>query len=280
MTDHESFLLLAAKQLGERLSASEEAELAAHLATCPSCRAMTVAMRRDDILLRGELGSPATVSPRVRRRVLDEASGVRHFDRRLIIALAATLLLASIGIPLIAGGGRSQPSSPVEPSGPPPSIAGVVPFVSASASPSGPGTSSPLSSAFVAGSYVYGDQFKRRDSIAAHVDGTPAGEWSRTIPATGEGNVYGGPITCLVIVGKEAWIAGPATTATDGTKDRAAFIHVVDGGPNGAGDRAFLVLNTQGQTLTTMEEWCRRRLVSSAPYPLVSGDIVVDDGSG
>ncbi|HEX2469303.1 MAG TPA: zf-HC2 domain-containing protein, partial [Candidatus Limnocylindrales bacterium] len=74
MTDHETFLLLAAKQISERLSSSEEASLTAHLEGCPSCRAMVVAMRRDDILLRGELGA-ASVSPTVRRRVLDEAAG-------------------------------------------------------------------------------------------------------------------------------------------------------------------------------------------------------------
>jgi hypothetical protein len=281
MTDHESFLLLAAKQLSEPLTSSEEAALTTHLASCPSCRAMTVAMRRDDILLRGELGV-ATVSPRVRRRVLDEALGVRHFDRRVILALAATLLLASIGIPLLAGGYRSENSSQ-----PPATQPVAIVSASPSALPSPSITASPSPSAseppsgngpFVTGAYVYGDG-PRRDTVAAHFDGAPVGEWSRMIPATGEGSSYGGPITCLVIDGKEAWMAGRATTATDGTKNRAVFIHVIDGGPDGAGDRAFLVLNTQGQTLATMEEWCRRKFVPADPYPLTSGEIVVDDGS-
>jgi hypothetical protein len=118
----------------------------------------------------------------------------------------------------------------------------------------------------------------RRDSIAAHFEGAAVGEWSRTYPATGEGDVFGGPVTCLVIDGKKAWLAGRTTTATDGTKDGAVFIHVVDGGPDGVGDRAFLVMTTQGQTLRTMEEWCRRKFVPADPYPLTSGDIVVDDG--
>jgi hypothetical protein len=38
------------------------------------------------------------------------------------------------------------------------------------------------------------------------------------------------------------------------------------------------VMTTQGQTLRTMEEWCRRKFVPADPYPLTSGDIVVDDG--
>ena len=282
MTDHESFLLLAAKQLSEPLTSSEEAALTTHLASCPSCRAMTVAMRRDDILLRGELGV-ATVSPRVRRRVLDEASGVRRFDRRVIIALAATLLLASIGIPLLAGGRRSEATSQPPATQP---VAQVSPLNSESPSPVG--SQSPSSSAsaspspgngpFVTGAYVYGEGVPRRDTVAAHFEGAPVGEWSRMIPATGVGNSYGGPITCLVIDGKDAWIAGRATTATDGTKNRSVFIHVYDGGRGGTADRAFLVLNTQGQTLATMEEWCRRKFVPADPYPLTSGEIVVDDG--
>jgi hypothetical protein len=293
MTDHETFLLLAAKQLSEGLSAAEEAELAQHLASCPSCRAMTVAMRRDDILLRGELGAAATVSPRVRRRVLDEASGVSHFGRRVAggLLLAATLLLASIGIPLLVGGRPVESSSPVrtsEPTGPAPSVAQVSPPGSASPSPRESGASSKSPSAlpssgsgpYVAGAYVYGSSPPRKDTIAAHFEGVPVGEWSRRLPATGAGDSYGGPITCLVIRGRDAWMAGPATTATDGTENRAAMIHVHDGGSNGAGDRAFMWLSTPGQSLTTMEEWCHRRFLPADPLPLTSGDVVVDDGSG
>ena len=73
MTDHETFVLLAAKQLSEPLSPREEAELAAHLKDCPSCRSIATGMRRDNIRLQAELGA-APVSPRVRARVLDEAS--------------------------------------------------------------------------------------------------------------------------------------------------------------------------------------------------------------
>jgi Putative zinc-finger len=288
MNDHETFLLLAAKQLSEQLSTDEEAALTAHLSGCPSCRATLVAMRRDDILLRGELG-PASVSPRVRRRVLDEAAGVRRFDWRPILGLAAALIVAAIGVPLIAGGPSSEvPSQTPSPASivPSPSVAQVSQPASASPSLSTsvptPASASPAPSdgSYVTGAYVYGTGVPRRDTIAAHFEGTPVGEWSRTIPATGEGDFFGGPITCLVIQGNEAWIAGPATTATDGTRDGAVFIHVVDRGPEGAGDLAFLVQSTRAQTLTTMEEWCRRAFVPAAPYPLISGDITVFDGGG
>ena len=84
MTDHETFLLLAAKQIGEPLSSEEQADLDAHLASCATCRSIAAGMRRDDIRMRAELGA-AKVSPRVRRRVLDEAAGRWRIDPRLIL---------------------------------------------------------------------------------------------------------------------------------------------------------------------------------------------------
>ena len=287
--DHETFLLLAAKQIGDRLTEGEEAELSAHLASCPSCRATAVAMRRDDILLRGELGV-ASVSPRVRRRVLDEATGVRRGDWRTILALAAALLLAGVGVPLIAGGGRGPTPSPMttvasQPSIPP-SIARVSPTAAPSPSPSVSSSaaaivpnSSPDPQWSVDGAYDYGKAPPKRDTVAAHLeDGRPVGEWSRKEPAVAPSRYYGGPITCLVVDGRDAWMAGPATTATDGTKGRAAFIHVHDGGPGGSKDRVVLWLSTSGQTITTMEQWCARRFIPAGPFPLTSGNVTVVDG--
>jgi hypothetical protein len=286
MTDHESFLLLAAKQLHEGLAASEEGQLGEHLATCSSCRSLTAGMRRDDILLRGSLAAVG-VSPRVRRRVLEEASGPRRSHVRMILALAATLLVAAIGVPMIAGGRPpAVPSPPVVTSAPSLAPSPSVPPTAAVAS-EGPSTSdsvppspSPESRPFVAGAYVYNESAPRRDAISAHSEGVPKGEWSRTVPATGPGVSFGGPITCLVIDGADAWMAGPATTATDGSTDRSAFIHVHDGGPNGEGDMAILWMNNRGQTLTTMEGWCENRYIPGGPFPLISGDLVVDDGGG
>ncbi|HEX6868144.1 MAG TPA: hypothetical protein VF119_05030, partial [Candidatus Limnocylindrales bacterium] len=91
---------------------------------------------------------------------------------------------------------------------------------------------------------------------------------------------FGGPVTCLVIDGRDAWLAGPATTASDGSVDRAAFLFVHDGGANGSGDTAVLWMNDPGQTLATMEGWCRSRFIPAGPYPLDSGDVLVDAPPG
>ena len=93
MTDHETFLLLAAKQISEPLSTEEQARLEAHTAICPTCRSTAAAMRRDDIRLRAEVGV-AAVSPRVRRRVLDEAAGRRRIDPRIVLGLAASAMIS------------------------------------------------------------------------------------------------------------------------------------------------------------------------------------------
>jgi hypothetical protein len=278
-------MLLAAKQIGEGLSDQEEADLTAHLASCPSCRAVTVAMRRDDILLRGELGV-ATVSPRVRRRVLEEAAGARRPDWRLMLALAATLLIAGVTVPLIAGGGRSVISAPLatlESIAPSPSVAAIDPTSSPSLSPTASASVTPSPSHIPAwsadGAFDWGKVPPKRDSAAAHLEnGRPTGEWSHKVPAVAPSEFYGGPITCLVVDGRDAWMAGPATTATDGTKDRAVFIHMHDGGPDGAGDLVVVLLNIQGQTIATMEQWCQRRFIPSGPFPITSGEVTVDDG--
>ena len=138
MMDHEDFLLLSAKRISEPLTAAEDDELEAHLATCPDCRAIVSGMRRDDMMLRAQLGEVA-VSPRVRRRVMDEAAGTRRFDWRLTLALAATLLLATIGVPLIAGALRPSPSpTPVVSD-----IAEAPPTVTVIPTPSSPAIPSP-----------------------------------------------------------------------------------------------------------------------------------------
>jgi hypothetical protein len=181
-----------------------------------------------------------------------------------MLGLAAAITLAAIGAPLIVGtGNRAAPSALVE-------------APTAVASTPSPATSE--LGAFVAAAYGYGSPL-RRDTVSAHFGGGPVGEWSRRIPATGPGNSFGGPITCLAISGSAAWLAGPATTATDGSTGRAAFIYLHDGGPDGKHDQAILWLSAPGQTLVTMTGWCENRFIPTGPNPVTIGDVEIHDVS-
>lgn len=283
MNDHETFLLLSAKRVTDPLTRDEEAQLEAHLASCPDCRTIAAAMRRDDVRLRAAL-TPVPVAPRVRERVLAEASGSRRPIGRIALLLAAALAIGVIGVPLIGSGSRDRAASEI----PSASIAVVGP--SATPSPSvpvspSPDPSAPPSAALVPpgtgpsvnANYTY---FDRIDSVAARLeDGKPAGEWWRQTKVGGTTQSYGGPITCLVIDGADAWLAGPATTATDGRSDLAILFRLHDGGPDGDGDSARGYLSNPGQTLTTMRTWCETRYTPAALTPLTSGDVSVEGGS-
>jgi hypothetical protein len=276
MNDHETFLLLAARSLTEPLPREEEARLEAHMATCPDCRSILAGMRRDDVRLHAAL-KPVPVAPRVRERVLAEAAGGRRLAvGRVALLLAAALALGVIGVPLIAGGSRGPAASGL----PSPSTASLrsptvsltpsnepsPPTPSAAALPTGPG---PLVNA----NYTYLD---RTDSVAARLkDGKPVGEWWRQTEVGGKTESYGGPVTCLVIEGPDAWVAGPATTASDGRKDLAILFRLHDGGANGD-DSARGYLTNPGQTLTTMQTWCETRYTPADLAPLTSGDVSIE----
>ena len=270
--EHETFLLLAARDLNEGLTSEESPMLDAHLAACPSCRRAAAGMRRDESTLRAML-TEAPVAPRVRAAVMDAARGRRRTDGRLVLALAAALGLGLVGFAIVAGGLTPRPS--IEPSPPP-----TAPAPAPSPSPTSSASAVPVAGGSVNGAYSYtvAPGATRRDTVAARLEGGPAGEWSRMVPATGEGTSLGGPVTCLVIDGPDAWLAGPATTSTDGSADRAAFLFVHDGGPGGVGDTAILWVTDPGQTLTTMEQWCESRFIPADPYPLDDGDVTVSAG--
>jgi hypothetical protein len=289
MRDHETYLLLAAKRLTEPLSREEEADLEAHLASCPSCRSIAAGMRRDDVRLRGAFG-PVPVAPRVRERVLSEAAGRSPLQIRAALLLAAALALGLIGAPLIAGGPGPSPAA----SAPSPSLAVVSPSASpmsslspsesipasgssASAAASASAPPPPGAGQSVNGSFTYSEAIPKRAGISAHfVEGRPEGAWSRRVPATGDSQVWKGKISCLVVSGNEAWMAGPVTQSPDGTD--AIFILVRDVGPEGEGDRAMMWLNLHGETLDLLEGWCRDRFRPGAPVLVSSGDIEVHGG--
>ena len=69
-------------------------------------------------------------------------------------------------------------------------------------------------------------------------------------------------------------MAGPTTTATDGTE--AALIVVHDGGPDGEGDTALMWLTRGGQTLHDRHELVREQFTPEGPpLPLTEGDVEI-----
>jgi hypothetical protein len=288
MNDHERFLLLAARRIDEPLTSAEEAELDAHLTACPTCRAIVTGMRRDDIRLKAAL-SPVPVSPRVREIVMAEAAGRPRYRvaGRFVLLLAAAIGIAAVGVPLIAGGpGERAPSTAPTPDQarvptPSPSPIAPSPVISPtlSVSPStAPSVTASLGvSGSVNGGFTYSEFEPRRGSITARfVDGKPDGAWTRRAPATGPGTVWSGTITCLVIDGNEAWMAGPVTANSGSGTQEAIFILLRDVGPEGAGDRAMMDLSDQGQSLALLEGWCRDKFRPGAPYIVTDGDIRID----
>ena len=290
MNDHETFLLIAAKRMSEPLTPEEEAQLEAHLAGCPDCRAIAAGMQRDDVRLRAAL-TPVPVAPRVRERVLAEARGSRSSAAvgRTALLLAAGLAAVVLAVPFLTGGSRgpaaTASATPSPSSGsarsPVPSTSITASPISASPLPESPIPPSPAplptgTGPLVNANYKYGT---RTDSIAARLqDGKPVGEWWRQTPVSGKVQSYGGPITCFVVQGDDAWLAGPASTATDGRPDLAILFVLHDGGPSGDGDRALGYLTNPGQTLTTMQTWCETKYTPTPPNDLTSGEVVVDAG--
>lgn len=296
MIDHERYRLLAAEAIDGRLSPDDARALQAHLATCFTCRAEADGLALDHRRLMAVLDGEQA-SPRVRSVVLRAAQGRRQGPSWPILAAAALLIAGSVGAVVLVGGaprpdaavdrsaGLVGPNSPTpEPStsaieppiataSPTPRVATPSPSASAAGSTpsSGPTT---VTGGSVSGAYTYvkttGE--KRVNSVAVRGTDPLEGTWSRENPVNHRS--LGGPVTCLVIDGTDAWMAGPVTIASDGSKGLAAMLYVHDGGSKG--DRAETWISAAGQTLKTMETWCRNRFIPDGPFPVEAGDIVVE----
>ena len=114
MIDHDRFRMLAADALDAELSMAADANLDAHLATCPACRSFAAALARDLHGLR-EL-SPTPVSPRVRAVVLDAARGRERRTAWPLLAAAALLVLAAAAGAIVASGALPRLLTQVPPS--------------------------------------------------------------------------------------------------------------------------------------------------------------------
>jgi len=258
MTDHGRYRLLAAAHAGGQLSREEAVELEAHLDTCAACRSELALLRRDHARVAGVLG-PIPVSSDVRSAVAAAARGRRRSSPWLMLGTAAVLLTSLGGAAIFLG-----------------SPAPGVPELTASASPSAsaaPMTTPPVASVTGAYTYTAGDLGTRSITVEAFDTDPVTGTWSFANLELGRHMT--GPITCLVVDGADAWMAGPATQWSEGVVARAAFLRVHDAGPGVDGDTAVTWGADPGQTLEEMEAWCRDKSTDVEMYPVEAGNLIV-----
>ena len=266
MSDHETFLLLAAKRLGEQLTADEQRALETHLASCPSCATFASGMRGDEILLEAAL-EPVAVPSWLRQTVLAEEAppGLRPAAGRIIFVLAAAV---GVGLLLSSWVGRSSAEVP---SAPPASSTFVVP------SPAGPASLPAIPSgtgSFIVAAYTYTDQAEWRDTIVFRFD--VGSEWSRTGTLQGQPVSFGGRnLRCVDIAGADAWLVG--VDESSGEDGIAILFYLHDGAAGGAPDDQVVgFVAGAGQTPDALGSWCYRHIIPAGPFDLTSGDVVVD----
>jgi hypothetical protein len=261
MIDHDRYRLLAAAHAGGVLGREEAVELEAHLDTCVACRSELALLRRDHARVAGMLAA-TPVSSDVRAAVVAAAGSRRRSSAWLMLGTAAVLLISLGGAAIFLGS-----------SAPP-----VVPEATASpsANPTESTSPSPLATAAsVTGAYTYtaGDLGTRSITVEAFDTDPVSGTWSFANLELGRHMT--GPITCLVIDGADAWMAGPATQWSEGVVARAAFLWVHDAGPGVDGDTAVTWGADPGQTLDEMEAWCRDKSTDVERYPIEAGNLIV-----
>ena len=279
MIDHERFLMLAAADLSGELIEVERAELESHLGSCPSCRQEAARMLLDQGAL-AAASAEVPVPDATRAAVVD---AIRRRPARAIwpgLAAAALLIIALAGTAFVAGsrgpsvGPPSPAPSPAQ-SRSPSQQPSPTPLSAPTPTPSPtPDSSPPVISVNGAYAYLTSDGAERRDSVSVRDTDPVSGTWSRLVPP--DGASLGGPVTCLEVDGQDAWLAGPATEDSGGETWRAALLFVHDSGlAGGEGDLAVAWITDPGQSLETMEGWCRDQYTPAGPFPLIDGDIVI-----
>lgn len=127
----------------------------------------------------------------------------------------------------------------------------------------------------VQGRYTYaigGDEGNQR-LVSVNAQGTTrvTGTWSREqlVP---DGSSARGSVSCLVVDGPDAWVAGPVTRGTE-PLGVAAFLWVHDGGlPHGEGDMATTWIADLGvQTLADMEALCQAKATTADFTGIMAG---------
>ena len=123
----------------------------------------------------------------------------------------------------------------------------------------------------VTGSYTYtSPSGPKTVSIDAHATNPLKGSWTFT---NQRGESLSGPITCLVVDGSDAWMAGPATTGAAG-----AFLYLHDGGSPGRDDLAVTWIQDSGQPFAELQNWCETKSTHVERYPLDAGNVVIHEG--
>lgn len=131
--------------------------------------------------------------------------------------------------------------------------------------------------ATVAGSYQYSPFAQtptREVSIQAHRSGDSVRgsyEWTSLV----DGVTRTGEVTCLVVDGSDAWLAGRETQTT-GQPASGAFFRIDDGGaPGVTHDAAVAWIADPGQQLDELEAWCTDRNSEIPLFELDSGNLIV-----
>jgi hypothetical protein len=89
------------------------------------------------------------------------------------------------------------------------------------------------------------------------------------------GTTRTGTITCMVIDGSDAWLAGPETR-TDGVPAAGAFFHFADGGTPGiANDLAVAWIGDPGQSLDELLAWCADQNSDVSLFDIDGGNLTV-----
>jgi hypothetical protein len=110
----------------------------------------------------------------------------------------------------------------------------------------------------------------RSVTVDAHGPDPVTGTWTWTNMVSGMS--LSGSVTCLVVDGQDAWMAGPITAT-----EMSAFFWVHDGGlPGGAGDMAVTWISDPAETLADMVALCVGRSTTLTQlFPVMSGNLIV-----
>jgi hypothetical protein len=102
--------------------------------------------------------------------------------------------------------------------------------------------------------------------------GDPARGW---FSYTGAFATFGGPVTCVRVLGADAWLAGPITHGDAGIEGVAAgAIRILDGGSPGRDGEAALTVVDAAQSAIA---FCESATTEMDPYlqPVIDGNLTV-----